>query len=91
MTVSRHPKGTPTGGRFAPQAHAEVEVLLDYVPITNEDDTWLPFCDGCGEQSDQIDDADNGDSLCPYCLDNHKANSPSEPGDDHIDLEGEVA
>lgn len=29
MSISRHPKGIPTGGRFAAQHHAEADISLD--------------------------------------------------------------
>lgn len=87
MTTARHPKGTPTGGRFAPSQHAEAHVVLDYVPITNEDDTWLPFCDDCGAQSDQIVETNTGSSLCPYCFDSYKLNNQGD-SEHHDDFEG---
>lgn len=33
MSQPRHPKGIPTGGRFAPHAHAETDVKLTEPPV----------------------------------------------------------
>lgn len=35
--------------------------------LDGTDNGWLPFCDGCGSQSDQIVDTESGAGLCPPC------------------------
>lgn len=68
MTVTRHAKGTPHGGRFSAHEHTESNIALDYEPITNEYDTDMVFCAGCGEQTSPPADTSSS-ATCLGCDD----------------------
>jgi hypothetical protein len=73
VTENRHPKGTPTGGRFAPSAHAEADVDLapaghtaDCSPGCFADHATPPLAPAGHPDDEPRGDTPNG-SDCEHC------------------------
>lgn len=75
MTRTRQPRGIPTGGRFAPQSHAETSLSLSVIDVDEEDLARHDWSDS--DFDDEIFlDVDPDDDCCEHC-----GAPPDEDGD----------